>query len=162
MAPVLDPTDRDHALHVIRKKGLPGLRGRSSPMHHVFANAGLSDVDSELQKFAVNTGSAPYRVFTAHHPDQLSDLSRHPRPAWVAMPDLPGPEQYKALAMPGNHSGCFDDEDTAPPFAPDGRKPDPQNPISSGQFRPLHRALQDTKLMSQSEDLNLERRTPAE
>src|SRR3954454_21176921 len=123
--------DRNHTLYMVRKKGLPGLRGRYSPTHHVFAHAGLSDVDSELQKLAVNTWSAPYRVFTAHDPDQLSDLSLHHWPAWLAMPYLPGPEQSKALAMPANHSRCFDDEDTAPPFAPDGRKPDPQNSIRS-------------------------------
>src|SRR5947209_10238806 len=112
--------NRNHALDVIRKEGLPGLRGRSSPTHHVFAHAGLSDVDSELQKLTVNTRSAPYRVFTAHDPDQLSDLARHHRPAWFAMPYLPGPEQSKALAMPGNHGRCFDDEDAGPPFVPDG------------------------------------------
>src|SRR5436305_15232718 len=105
---------------MICQEGLPGLRGRSSPTHHIFANAGLSDVDSELQKLAVNTRSAPYRVFTAHDPDQLSHRSRHLWPAWLAMPYLPGPEQSKALAMPGNHSRCFNDENTAPPFAPDG------------------------------------------
>jgi hypothetical protein len=39
---------------VVLRKGPPRLRGWSSPMDHVFAYAGLSDVDSQLQKLAVN------------------------------------------------------------------------------------------------------------
>ena len=89
----------------------------------------------------IPTLSAPNRVFTAHDPDQLSHLARHHRPAWLAVPYLPPPEQSKALAMPGNHSRCFDDEDAGPPFAPDRRETGPQNSIRSGQFRPLHRPL---------------------
>src|SRR3954452_11044144 len=70
--------------------------------------------------------------------------------------------RVESLAMPGNHSRCFDDEDAGPPFAKDGRETDPQDSIRNGQLRPLHRPLQNTELMAQSEDLNLERRPPAE
>src|SRR5215469_16437815 len=37
----------------------PGLRGRIATAHHVFAYAGLADVDAELEEFAMDARSAP-------------------------------------------------------------------------------------------------------
>jgi len=39
---------------LIREKRPPHLRGRSSVPGHVFRHGGLTDVDAELQEFAVN------------------------------------------------------------------------------------------------------------
>jgi len=77
------------------------------------------------------------------------------RPPPFAAPNLPGPEQTEALVVPGNHRRCFDDEDTGPPFPPDGRQPDPQQSISSSQLRALYRSLQNAELVAEGEDLNL-------
>jgi hypothetical protein len=67
----------------------------------------------------------------------------------------------KALAVPAEDRGSFDDEDPASPILPDGTEPSPQEPIRRHQFRALHRALENSDLMAQRENLKLQRRTTA-
>jgi hypothetical protein len=44
---------------MIVKKSLPGLRRWLAVTHHVLADCGLGDVDAELERLAVDPGSAP-------------------------------------------------------------------------------------------------------
>jgi len=39
---------------VIREKGAPGLRGWPAVANHVFPDAGLTDINPELQQFAMD------------------------------------------------------------------------------------------------------------
>jgi hypothetical protein len=57
--------------------------------------------------------------------------------------------------VPGNHRVRFHDDQGRPPAGPKRRQPGPEKSISSGQLRPLHRALQNVKLLAKSEHLNL-------
>ena len=41
------------------EEGPPGWAGRFAGADHVLADSGLLDVDAELEKLAVNPGSAP-------------------------------------------------------------------------------------------------------
>jgi hypothetical protein len=68
----------------------------------------------------------PDRVFTTHRADQFPNLLRNARPPRRTAPNLPGPAETEALAVPANHRGRFDDEDAGPPFLPDRRQPGPQ------------------------------------
>jgi len=53
------------ALDVILEEGSPRLRRRLPAPHHVPADAGLSDLDTELEQFAVNTRRTPERILPA-------------------------------------------------------------------------------------------------
>jgi hypothetical protein len=83
---------------------------------HVLADAGLPDVDAELQQFAVNVGSAPQWIFAAQHADQLANLFRHRGTAGLAMANLSAPEQAKALPLPADHRSGPDGNAGLPPF----------------------------------------------
>ena len=63
----------------------PGLRRGLAAAHHVLANAGLAEVDAELEQLTVDPGRTPSGVFAAHPADQVAEfagndrLSRCPR-----------------------------------------------------------------------------------
>ena len=61
---------------------------------------GLPDIDAELQRFTVDAWCAAGGMFAAHPADQLADFVGKRGPSWLAPPNLPGPEQIKASAMP--------------------------------------------------------------
>jgi hypothetical protein len=49
-----------------------------------------------------------------------------------------------------------DDDEGGTPVDSDLRQPNPEESIRGGQFRPLHRAMYNTELVAESEDLKLE------
>jgi hypothetical protein len=61
--------------------------------------------------------------------------------------------------VPTNDRRGFDDEDAGPPVLPDGRQPDPLEPVSGRQFRPFRRPLKNAELMTEGDDLQLKSRT---
>ena len=75
------------------------------------------------------------------------------------MPNLPGPEQTEALAVPSNDCGRLQDECPKFPVLPRGRELGPQESIRRRQFGPLHGALQKSDLVAQRENLQLEHST---
>src|SRR6476660_229998 len=72
--------------------------GSPSP-RHILRNGGLADVDTELEEFSMNAGSAPERIGEAHLPDQPPDFRRHARPTGTPT-RFPAPEGAKACPMP--------------------------------------------------------------
>jgi len=101
--------DGNQALDVIVQEGTPGLRGRLAVPRHVLGHAGLTNLDAQFQQFPVDVGGAPQRVLTAHPADQIADLAGNGGPTHAAMPNLPGPEKAKSLAMPGDRGRGSDD-----------------------------------------------------
>src|SRR6188768_3884111 len=93
-----------------------------------------------------------------HGENQLAYV-RSPR---LTVSDLPGPEQAKAFPVPANDGRGLDDKDAGLPIVPDVAQPGPQQAIRRCQFRPFDGALQNADLMTESEDLELKRRTAAE
>src|ERR1700730_14557172 len=87
-----EEVDGDHGFHVIVEERPPSLRRRLAMTDQVFADAGLADVDAELEEFTVYPGRAPQRIVSAHFPDQLAGLLGDWWPSWLSAPDLPGPE----------------------------------------------------------------------
>ena len=53
-----EEVDRDHSLQVILQEDSPGLR-RWLPADHVFADAGLTDIDAEFERLAMDARRAP-------------------------------------------------------------------------------------------------------
>ena len=64
--------------------------------------------------------------------------------------------------MPCDNSLRLDDDEGGTPVDPDLRQPNPEESISGGQFRPLHRAMYNAELVTESEDLKLEYGAAAE
>ena len=60
---------RGNAIGMIAQERLPALRRRTSPAHHILGNAGLPNVDAELEQFAMNARRTPQRIGDAHLPD---------------------------------------------------------------------------------------------
>src|SRR5688572_6113689 len=89
----------------------PRLGRRSPAANHVFTHTGFADLESQFEQFTVDLRSAPEWVFVTHGSNQLAHFLRHHRPPGLAPPNLPGPEQSKALAMPADDGGGFHDAD---------------------------------------------------
>ena len=60
---------RRNAICMIAQERLPALRRRPSPAHHILGNAGLPDIDPELEQFAMDARRTPQRIGDAHLPD---------------------------------------------------------------------------------------------
>ena len=60
---------------------------------HVLVDAGLADVDAELEEFAVNVRRSPEWIFATEHTDQLANLFGHRRAAALHIANPPTPEQ---------------------------------------------------------------------
>src|ERR1700737_35621 len=93
---------RRHAVGMVAKKRLPPLARRSSPPNHVLGNRCLSDLDAELEQFAVDPWSAPERVGDANVSDHLPNVHRHLRAA-ATRPRLPSPITVATSRIEGNH-----------------------------------------------------------
>jgi len=50
---------RGNAIGMIAQKRLPALRRRICPARHILGNAGLPDIDPELEQFAINARCTP-------------------------------------------------------------------------------------------------------
>src|ERR1700726_3239178 len=54
--------DRSDPISVIADKGSPALRRRVSPPDHVFGDAGLADLDTELEQLSMDPRRSPQRI----------------------------------------------------------------------------------------------------
>ena len=113
---------------MITQERLPCLARSGSTLGHVLGDGRLSDLDPELQQFAMNTRRAPERVLHTQPADQAAHLNRNSGPA-AARTRLPSPIKPKTRPMPAQHSVRLDDRDGAP----QRRKKPPQPDKAAGQ-----------------------------
>src|SRR6478736_8988154 len=66
-----EQVDCDNAIRMVAKERLPSLRGRAPPPRHMLGDAGLADLDAELEQFAMDPRRPPQRVG-----DAISRISR--------------------------------------------------------------------------------------
>jgi hypothetical protein len=141
---------------VILQKCLPGLRGGPTRTWHVLSHGGLTNVNAELDQFAMDARSTPAWIGQAHRSYQLPNLARF---AWSAFTGtaLPGPIQPESLTIPGDDCLWLQDPHRRAPALPQARQPDPEDAIRSPQPKPmaLSGTLQDQKLVPQRQDLSL-------
>jgi len=149
---------RNDGLHVIFKEGPPSLRWRFAVADHVIAHARFAEGNATLEQFAVNPRCAPERVLAAHRAYQGSEVHWDRWSSRVSPSNFACPEQAKALAMPADHRRRLHRGGTRWPILPDRRQPGPQESISGGQIRPLHRSLRNTELMTKGQNLKLTKR----
>src|SRR5256886_12981045 len=65
---------------VVTQEGAPALGRRSTSLDHVLRDAGLNDLEAELEQLAMDTRRSPQRIFRAHPPDQRTQIRGDPRP----------------------------------------------------------------------------------
>jgi len=68
---------RDDLADLIPQKRLPRLRWGLASTAHVFRDGRLTDVDPELQQFAMNPRRAPQWVRLRHRANQRAHVGRH-------------------------------------------------------------------------------------
>jgi hypothetical protein len=147
---------------MIREKRAPRLGGRSSVPRHVIRHRGLTDVDAELQEFAVNAWRTPQRVGVRHGTNQLTDVPRDARPTQPASA-FPRPEEPKTTAVPSQHCLGLDDHNDTPPSIQEFRQPDPRHSVGMRERQALwSRSTHNMELMVQRQNLKLEGRPSAE
>src|SRR6516165_7409790 len=71
----------DNAIRMVAKERLPSLRGRAPPLRHILGDAGLADLDAELEKLSMDSRRSPQRVGDAHLADQPANFQRY---SWSA------------------------------------------------------------------------------
>ena len=82
---------------------------------HVLGDGQLGDLVAEQGEFGPNAPAAPRRILSCHPPDQLAKLGVEPRTAHRLASGLPVPVALEASAVPGQHRGGLDDDETGPP-----------------------------------------------
>src|SRR5215467_10162402 len=103
---------------MIFEESLPGLRGRFAVPRQQPRNGALRDLDTEFQEFSVDARCSPERVGGGHLPDQSSNLGTDLWATDALRSRKPGPEEPKALAMPGHHRLRFHDNQGPAPVLP--------------------------------------------
>jgi hypothetical protein len=53
---------------------LISLYGGPTSLHHVLRDAGLTDLEAELEQLAMNARRSPQEIFRAHPPDQCAQF----------------------------------------------------------------------------------------
>src|ERR1700722_18047795 len=144
------------------KKRLPPLGRRSPSPRHILCNGGLSDIDAELEKLAMNPWCAPQRVGETHLANELTDLQRG---RWTATARslFPAPIRSEAGTMPADHGLRPDDLQSVQQAG--------CQPIQSGKYQTVDAAegqsprrftSHHVELMTKRQDLCLQRRSRPE
>jgi len=94
----------DDHFTMVSEEGEPAFGGvAASPQAlQISGDSALGDRDAELQKFPVNLGCSPVRIFSRHAANESPNLLAHLGAA-AARPRSPAPVQAKACPMPADH-----------------------------------------------------------
>ena len=76
--------DRDDDRHMVPQKAVPSRGGSVRAPRQISSNGGLTDLDAELEQFAVDARCAPERVVEAHLTDQVAYFVARLGPPWTA------------------------------------------------------------------------------
>src|ERR1700730_7401161 len=76
----------DNAIRMVAKERLPSMR--AAPPRHILGDAGLADLDAELEKLSMDSRRSPQRVGDAHLADQPANFQQY-RWSAAAVPRFP-------------------------------------------------------------------------
>jgi hypothetical protein len=143
---------------MVAKERLPCLRGRAPPPHHVLGDAGLADLDAELEKFSVDSWRSPQWVGHAHLADQPANFQRYSWSA-AAVPRFPLPIQSETGAVPTDHGIRLHNRQRLDDIWYQTIEPNKDQAIhgTEGQSLRLVASL-DVKLMTKDQDLSFQTR----
>ena len=104
-------------IDVIGEERPPGLGRRAPAASHVSGHGRLTDVDAELQEFAVDSRRTPERIGLRHPTNQEADVRRDDRSTQTTSA-FPGLEEPEAPTVPGEDRLGSDEDDGRPPLDP--------------------------------------------
>src|SRR3984893_14399465 len=90
---------RSDPVRVIAEERPPALGRRGSSLDHIFGNARLSDINTELEQLSVDPWRSPQWIGNAHLADKLAYLWRYGWSAATA-PRLPAPVRSEPGTVP--------------------------------------------------------------
>jgi hypothetical protein len=76
--------DRGNVRYMVPQKAAPSRGGSLRAPGQIPPNGGLTNLDTELQEFAVDARCAPERVVEAHPTDQITDFVARLGPSGTA------------------------------------------------------------------------------
>src|SRR5215472_12234847 len=133
------------------------LRRWLAAAQHILGDTAFAEVDAELEQLAVNARCTPRGILPTHLADQVSSFAGNREPSALSPPNLPGPKQAEAHAMPSHNRLRLDDGQRGAPIAPETGQRNPEEAIRGSQFGAfLQRALKHTDSMAQSRVFQLE------
>jgi hypothetical protein len=95
---------------MVTQEGAPSLGGRPASLDHVLRDAGLSDLEAELEQLAMDAKRSPQRIVNAHPPDQRAQLRVDLRSASKGA-GFPTPVPAKAGSVPSHEGLGADNRD---------------------------------------------------
>src|SRR6266487_1095489 len=152
----IEPNGRDNEqVHgadvrcVVTQEGAPALGRRSTSLDHILRDAGLSDLEAELEQLAMNARRSPQRIFRAHPPDQRAQIRVDLRSTSKGA-GFPTPVQTEAGAMPADEGLRSDDRDGIQDRWEPSIQLDQEQAIAVGELdATAHPPLQHNQLMSE-------------
>ena len=124
---------------------------------HVFGDRCLGNVDSKLEQFTMNSRGSPEDIIFTNRADEITNLLGNPGSSRLTVPAFPGLKQSESLAMPSDDGFRFNNDESRSPHRPEAKEPDPEESVPRSKFWAIDRSFQDDDLVSESEDLGLER-----
>src|SRR5262249_49472423 len=92
----------------ITQEGAPSLGRRAKSLHHILRDAGLTDIEAELEQLAMDARRTPQGIFRAHAPNQRAQF-RINLGSTSKRAGFPMPIPTKAGSMPP-HEGLGSDD----------------------------------------------------
>src|SRR5215471_11918995 len=86
-----EEVDGNQLFRVVLQERPPGLRWRLRMPDQVFANRGFRNLDSQLEKFAMDSGCFPAHIISTQSPNEVARFFRDTWPPRLSMANLPGP-----------------------------------------------------------------------
>jgi hypothetical protein len=113
----------------------------------------LGDVDAELEKFAVDSGSTPQGVGRGHRPDERGDLlaGGWAAASWPAREA--SPVFAEAAALPTQDGVGRHDDQRLPPTGPESGQAGPEQAVSRAELRPGRCSLVHGQLLAEGQVL---------
>ena len=108
----------------------------------------FGDLDSQLEKFAVNPRRTSERISLCHSVDKITDLRPYLRPSRTYVPGLKLPKQLEPFFVPPNYGLGFYDDQSITPVAPDVGKQNPEETVYTANLRPRYRLFHDGQLLA--------------
>ena len=111
----------------------------------------LRDFNAELKQLAMDSGSTPQRIGSAHFPNEGDRVWGDSFPPGFKRTTLPFPEDAKAIPMPVDDRAGFDQVQPGFPLIPGMREPSPQGTVHWRETGPVGTPAQDQQLVAQSQ-----------
>ena len=156
--------DGDRFGHVVLNERAPSLRRRArSKSFKVTRYCRLGELDSQHEQLAMDSWRAPKGILTSDAGDEVAVFTADPGSAAAVFGD-PAPVQPITGAVPSKYGIRLNDRNRAAPPGAEPRQKNPEHSVRALELNPpvSQPLLQRDDLLTQCDDLALERNTRAE